>query len=150
MNLLNSIVNAPVYIIGLFIMATIFVMAGMRYRDNKVILKKFSRNEIRLMTYGVNFYGQESKEKKPLRSTGGLVLVQDGLYYHAQFGKREYFLEAGKIKSIGTTDTFCGKFLHQKVIFISFTNAEGEADRLAFRMPHPAQWVKAIQMTSIK
>ena len=147
MEILNSIVNAPTFIVGLFIIAAVFLMAGIRYKETKQILKIHDRDEIKLMTFGVNFYGQESLEKKPLRSTGGLVLLEDGLYYHARFGKIEHFIEGKKIKSIGTTDFFCDKPLHQQVVSISFTNDEGKLDRAAFRIPHPAQWVRAIKIS---
>jgi len=150
MNFLDNIVNAPPLIIGLFILAAVFLMAAIRYRENKTILKRFSRDEIILMTYGVNYFGQESMDKKPLRSTGGLVMVKDGLYYHARFGDREFFIQGKSITAIGTTDTFNGKPLHQKVIVISFTNEAGKKDRLIIQIPHPAEWVKAIKITLMK
>ena len=150
MSFVDSLVNAPPMIIGLFILAAVFLMPAIRYRENKIILKRFSREEIVLMTYGVNFFGQESVEKKPLRSTGGLVMVKDGLYYHARFGDREFFLTGKQITSIGTTDTFNKKPLHQKVIFIGFTNEAGQKDRMILQIPHPAEWVKAIKITLMK
>lgn len=150
MNFLNSIVNAPPLIIGFFILAAVFLMAAIRHRENKNILKRFSREEIILMTYGVNYFGQESIDKKPLRSTGGLVMVKEGLYYHARFGDREFFLKGKNITAIGTTDTFNNKPLHQKVIVISFNNEAGKKDRLIIQIPHPAEWVKAIKITLMK
>ncbi len=150
MNFLDSIVNAPPLIIGLFILAAVFLMAAIRYRENKLILQRYSKEEIILMTYGVNYFGQESANKKPLRSTGGLVMVKEGLFYHARFGDREFFLPGKQIKSLGTTDTFNGKPLHQKVIFIDFTNEAGQKDRMVIQIPHPAEWVKAIKITLMK
>lgn len=40
-------------------------------RENRAVLKRDSREDIILMTYGVSFFGQESVHADPLRSIGG-------------------------------------------------------------------------------
>jgi len=145
MNILNSIVNAPTFIVGPFILAAIFVMAGIRYKETSVLLKKYPKEDMLLVTFGVNFFGQEGTIKKPLRSVGGLVLLKDGLYYHARFGTAELYIPGKSLRSIGTTDYFCDKPLHQKVVSLSFLTEAGQVDRAAFRIPHPARWVHELK-----
>jgi hypothetical protein len=121
-------------------------MAIIRAVESRRIEKKFERDRIIITSFGVNFFGQESEPGGLLRSVGALVLLRDGLYYHARFADRELLITKSAITGMGLTNAFKHKSLHQNTVVISFKNEEGKPDRAVFRIPRPAQWMEAIKM----
>jgi hypothetical protein len=135
---------------ALVFFGVIVFLAVMRRIEIKRIMDKFDRDEIRLMSFGINYFGLESEPGKLLNSSGAMVLHKDGLYYRARYSGRELFIPGGTITNIEVTDNHKGKALHQNVLAIVFINTEGKVDRAAFRIPHPARWVQAIKENFIQ
>jgi len=144
---LEGLTNPNWLVFALLFLAVLFYLAFMRNREARRISEKFPREQIVLTSFGVNYYGLESEEGPPLRSTGALVLLKDRLYYRARFANRELSIPGAAITGIGVTDTHKGKPLHQYVVAIRFLNAAGKEEKAAFRMPLPAQWTAAIKAT---
>ncbi len=138
---MNTIVNLSPIVLGIIIFGIVILMAVIRNIESKHLSARYSTDEIVLTSFGVTWFGQESQLEKPLRKTGAVALVKDGIYYHSRFGGLEAFIPAKSIKSIGTTDFFCDKPLNDTVIQISFKNDNSELDRMAFRIPSPARWI---------
>jgi hypothetical protein len=149
MNFLEGLTNPNWLVFALLFLAVLLYLAYMRNREARRISEKFPREQIVLTSFGVNYYGLESEPGGPLRSTGALVLLRDALYYRARFAKRELTIPGAAITHIGVTDSHKGKPLHQYVVAIRFLNAEGKEEKVAFRMPLPAQWTAAIKATLI-
>ena len=133
--------------LGVIIFGIVLLMALIRFIETKHLSSRYSQDEIILASFGVIFFGQESRLEKPIRKTGAIALVSDGIFYHSRFGHIEEFIPKESIKTIGTTDFFCDKPLNDTVVQISFKNEAGELDRMAFRIPSPAKWIVLLQKT---
>ena len=145
MDVLEGITNPNWLIFALIFIGIIFYLAYMRQRESKRITDKFDKREIIITSFGVNYYGLESEPGGPLRSSGALVLLKDGIYYRARFTKRELLIPGSSITYIGVTNVHKGKDLHQSVVVLQFLNQDGKDEKAAFRIPYPAQWVAAIK-----
>ena len=142
---MDSIVNLSPFALGVIIFGIVLFMAFIRNMESKHLSDKYSEDQIILASFGVTWFGQENLIDKPIRKTGALALVRDGIYFHSRFGKIESFIPKDTIKTIGTTDFFCDKPLNDTVIQISFKNENGELDRMAFRIPSPAKWITMLK-----
>ena len=145
MNVLEGLTNPSWLVFALLFLGILFYLAFIRQLESRRITRKFELKRIILSGFGVNYFGLESEPGGPLRSSGALVLLKDGLYYRARFAKRELFIPGSAITYIGITDAHKNKPLHQQVIIIQFLNQDGKEEKAAFRIPHPAQWVGAIK-----
>ncbi len=134
----------PAYLMGALIFLVVVAMALIRQKEVNAISKRFDKDEILLASFAVTFYGVESENKKPLRIQGALVLTQEALIFQSRFGDNGFELPLSSFTGIGTTDTLCGKNLHQTVIAITFVR-DGSSERAGYRIPHPAKWVKKLQ-----
>ncbi len=146
MNALEGLTNPSWLVLAVLFLGIIFFLAFIRQRESKRISQKFEKDSIIICSFGVNYYGLESEPGGPLRSSGVLVLLKDGLYYRARFANRELFIQGPAITYIGITDSHKKKSLHQTVIVIQFLNAEDKEEKAAFRIPYPSQWVEAIKV----
>jgi len=124
----------------------IFFLVVMRRIEARRIEKKFNLERVVLTSYGVNYFGLKSEKGGPARSSGALVLLNNGLYYRARLSRRELFIPAGAITSLRIVDSHKGKPLYQHAVSIVFLNNRGEEDSAVFRMPFPGQWLEAIKM----
>ncbi len=143
MNLLDS-GNMNTIIVGAIFMGFIFFLAYMRNVETKRLRKRLGENNILLTGFNVHYYGVESEPKMPMNSIGAMGLSSEGLYYCSRVIKRELFIKAESITSLGVTDDFKGKNMYGNVVVINFINDDGKRDRAAFRIPYPERWSKAI------
>ncbi|MEW5817303.1 MAG: hypothetical protein AB1798_18140 [Spirochaetota bacterium] len=139
------ITNSGILIAGGLIFLAVIYLAVIRNIEAQRISKKFDKNDILLVSFGVNFYGLETEPGGLLRSTGVLALLKNGLYYRARYSKREVFIPGHSIKKIEVVDFHKGKPIHLKVFGIQFINENKTTDRAAFRMPYPDRWASAIK-----
>ena len=144
---MDTVVNLPPVALGVVIFGIVLLMAFIRYIESRHLSQKYPGDEIILASFGVTWFGQESKQEKPIRKAGAIALVKEGIYYHSRFGGLEAFIPKEQIKTIGTTDFFCDKPLNDTVIQVSFKNDDDKLDRMAFRIPTPAKWIMMLQKT---
>ena len=142
---MDSVVNLSPIVLGIIVFGIVILMAVIRHMESTHISAKYSSEEIILVSFGVTWFGQESIIEKPIRKTGAIALVRNGVYFHSRFGGIETFIPSDSIKTVGTTDFFCDKPLNDTVIQISFKNDDGELDRMAFRIPSPARWLSLLK-----
>ena len=145
MNVLEGLTNPNWLLFALIFLGIIFYLAYSRQRETKRILDKFEKKNIIITSFGVNYYGLESEPGAPLRSSGALVLLKDGIYYRARHANRELFIPGSSITYLGVSQSHKGKDLHQTVVVIQFLNQDGREEKAAFRIPYPAQRVAAIK-----
>lgn len=137
--------NSSWLVIAVIFSGLIFYLVYMRSVESRRVEHKFGKDEIIISSFGVNYFGRESEPGRPLRSSGVLVLLKNGLYYRARWRKRELFILGSTITYIGVSDVFKKKSLYQHAVLISFLNKEGKDDKAAFRIPYPSQWINAIK-----
>lgn len=135
----------PAYLMGILIFLAVIAMAVIRQMETRRITNRFTREETRIVAFAVTFYGVESLNRKPQRIQGALILTDTALFFHSRFGDKGYDLPLSAISGIGTTDRFCNKALYQTVVSINFRNESGGPDRVAYKIPHPANWVSALR-----
>lgn len=148
MPVLEATLN-PAYLMGALVFLFVIGMAIVRQKESNAISRRFPEKEAKIVAFAVTFFGEESKNKKPRYIQGALILTGSTLVFQSRFGDRGYDLPLNRIKTIGTTDRFCGKALHQTVVSIDFKNDENKPDRVAYKIPHPARWVQAIRESLI-
>ncbi len=134
---------------GLFLGAVAF-LAVVRQVETRRIYKKFSEDEIILLSFGVNFFGCESEPGRISKSAGALVLTRTELYYRARYLNKELTIRGQSIAQIEVTDQHKGKPLNQHAIAVYFINEEGSKDKAVFRIPHPAKWVNLMNSMFVK
>ena len=142
---MDTLVNLPPIALGAIIFGIVLLMALIRHIETKNISNRYSSDDLLLVSFGVTYFGQESKISKPQRKAGAIALVSTGVFFHSRFGHLEVFIPRERIKLIGTTDFFCDKPLNDTVIQISFMNDSDELDRMAFRIPAPAKWINTMK-----
>jgi hypothetical protein len=136
-------------LVFLALVAALGVLAVLRWVEQGRIARMFGSDEIVVTSFGVGYFGRESEPGGPARSTGALVLLRDRLYYRARFGDRELSIAGGAITTLEVADSFKRRPLYQQVVVVGFRGSDGAADRAAFRLPRPAQWIAAIKQTLV-
>jgi hypothetical protein len=136
--------NFETLVFGVLFMGAVFLIAYIRNLEARRIRNKFNENDILLSSFGVQYYGVESEPGNPLKSTGSLVLTQEGIFYRAKFLNRNLEISGDKITSITAVNTFKLKNMYQKIVAVNFINEKGDRDRAGFRIPYPERWSQAI------
>jgi hypothetical protein len=125
-------------------------MAIIRWRDRKWIDQRFGNQNLRTISFGVNFFGQATEPGKPRRSSGFLLLLPDSLFYRSRGKKIELEIPGSRIARVYHDSTHKGIDLHMSLVKIDFINSENQKDTAAFKVPYPPQWIQAIENTLLK
>lgn len=132
-------------ILALFFFGAVALLMFMRRFESKRIEKAFERERVIITGFGINYFGLSSEKGGPARSSGVLVLLKDGIYYHGRFSKRELYIPKESIRSINIVDTHKGRPLYQRAVAIRFIDGQGREVSAAFRLPYPDRWITAIK-----
>ena len=135
---------------ALIVFGIIAYVAFIRWRDRRWIEERFGSQNVRAMSFGVNYWGSASEPGKPRRSAGFLLLLPDRLFYRSRIRKIELEIPASKIARVYHDRNHKGVELHQSLVKIDFLNSNGERDTAAFKVPYPPQWINAIEQTLVK
>ena len=150
MDLITNNSNASWILFAVLFLGAVAFLAIIRQIETRRLYKKFSEDEIILLSFGVNFFGCESEPGRVNKSAGALVLTKSELYYRARYLNTELTIPGKSIAQIDVTDQHKGKPLHQQAIAIYFINEEGSKDKAVFRIPHPAKWVNLMNSMFVK
>jgi hypothetical protein len=85
------------------------------------------------------------EDGRSILSAGMLMLLSNGLYFHAWFGSREVFVPGPSISWIGVSDARDVPRAERHRIVVRFLNAAGKEDGISIQLLYPAQWVAAIK-----
>ena len=135
---------------ALIVFGIIAYIAFIRWRDRRWIEERFGSQNVRAMSFGVNYWGRATEPGKPRRSAGFLLLLPDRLYYRSRIRKIELEIPASRIARVYHDRNHKGVELHQSLVKIDFLNSKGERDTAAFKVPYPPQWINAIEQTLVK
>jgi len=86
-----------------------------------------------------------SGPSQPPVSSGILMLLSTGLYFHSWIGLREVFIPGASISWIGVSELTAGRRGERHRIVVRFLNASGKQDGVAISLLYPEQWVDAIK-----
>ena len=137
--------NPQWLIIALIFFGIMAYIVWIRRQDRRWIEQRFGLNRVRMMSFGVNFYGCASEPGKPGRSSGFLLLTRDEVFFRSRIAKREIVIPGRAIRRVYHDNAHKGEALHQSVMKIDFINPEEKGDCAAFKVPYPPQWIAAVQ-----
>jgi len=121
-----------------------------RWRDKRWIAQRFGSHRVIAMSFGVNYFGKASEPGKPSKSSGFLLLLPDRIFYRSRVRGLELEIRGNKVIRVYHDKIHKGYDLHQSVIKLEFYGEKGEKDCVAFRVPYPPQWIRAIEDTLLK
>lgn len=131
--------------IAIIFFGIIIFISLKRWVDQQWIEKKFSKINVRVVSFGVTYYGKLSDPGAPPKHIGFLVLLKNGLCFRSRWRKVEIFVPASKIVAVYHDVTHKGTELYQSVVKVDFLSDKGERDSIAFKVPYPPQWILAIE-----
>jgi len=137
-------------VIALAFFGILAYIAIIRWRDRKWIDERFGSQNLRAMSFGVNYFGTATEPGKPRRSSGFLLLLPDRLFYRSRMKKIELEIPAGRIARVYHDRSHKGVDLHMSLVKIDFLNAGNQKDTAAFKVPYPPQWINAIETNLLK
>lgn len=137
-------------LIALAFFGVIGYIAWIRWRDRRWIDRRFGKDRVVAMSFGVNYFGRAAEPGPPRRSSGFLLLLPDRLVYRSRMARLEVEIPGDGIARVYPDSTHKGVDLHQSVLKIDYINADNQRDCAAFRLPYPPQWARAIETTLMK
>ena len=137
-------------VIAIVFFGILAYIAIIRWRDRKWIEERFGSQNLRAMSFGVNYFGRASETGKPRRSSGFLLLLPDRLFYRSRVKKIELDIPGSRIARVYHDRSHKGVDLHTSLVKIDFTNSENQRDTAAFKVPYPPQWMQSIENTFLK
>jgi hypothetical protein len=143
--MLDIIKHQQWIVIALIFFGILAYIAIIRWRDRKWIEERFGKQNLRAMSFGVNYFGRAAEPGKPRRSSGFLLLLPDRLFYRSRVKKIELEIPAGRIARVYHDRAHKGVDLHMSLVKIDFVNAEDQRDTAAFKVPYPPQWIQAVE-----
>jgi hypothetical protein len=148
--MLDIIKHQQWIIIALVFFGILAYIAIIRWLDRKWIDARFGNQNLRAMSFGVNYFGRATEPGKPRRSSGFLLLLPDSLFYRSRVKKIELQIPGSRIARVYHEKSHKGVDLHQSLVKIDFLNDENEKDTAAFKVPYPPQWINAIENGLLK
>jgi len=142
--------NQQWILIALVFFGILAYIAIIRWRDRQWIEERFGNQNLRAMSFGVNYFGRATEPGKPRRSSGFLLLLPDSLFYRSRVKKIELEIPGSRIARVYHERAHKGVDLHMSLVKIDFINAEDQRDTVAFKVPYPPQWIQAIENTLLK
>jgi len=148
--MLDIIKHQQWIVIALVFFGFLAYIAIIRWRDRKWIDQRFGNQNLRAISFGVNYFGQATEPGKPRRSSGFLLLLPDNLFYRSRVKKIELEIPGNRIARVYHDRTHKGVDLNTSLVKIDFINSEDQRDTAAFKVPYPPQWIQAIENSLLK
>ena len=148
--MLDIIKHQQWIVIALVFFGILAYIAIIRWRDRKWIDEHFGNQNLRVMSFGVNYFGKATEPGKPSRSSGFLLLLPDSLFYRSRVKKIELEIPSSRIARVYHDRAHKGVDLHVSLVKIDFINSEDQRDTAAFKVPYPPQWIQAIENSLFK
>ena len=148
--MLDIIKHQQWIVIALVFFGILAYIAIIRWRDRKWIDERFGNQNLRVMSFGVNYFGKATEPGKPSRSSGFLLLLPESLFYRSRVKKLELEIHGSRIARVYHDRAHKGVDLHMSLVKIDFINSEDQRDTAAFKVPYPPQWIQAIENTFLK
>jgi hypothetical protein len=135
---------------ALLLLGMVLLIVALRLWEARRIRRKFPRQNIVRIGFGITYFGLDSEPGAPQRILGALVLLKDGLYFRARIASQELHIPGADILHLSLTNTHRGRTLRQYVVGIRFRTPEGRGETAAFRFPRPTPWITAIRATLLE
>jgi hypothetical protein len=113
--------------------------------ENTLCLCELCERKLHAMTLGMGIGG------KQIRGNGALVLTKESLFFLRGVPYREYVVPLNRIMKITLPDSFNGRSVFAKLLYIEFkTDVQGEnqVDAMAWAVKYPEEWKNSINRRS--
>ncbi len=143
----NTFAGQHWVLIALIFFGILAYIVFLRWQDQRWIDKKYGSENVRAISYGVNYYGRTSDEGKVRRSTGVLVLLTDRLFFRSRRARLEMEIPGKNVLNVYHDVRHRGEELHQSLMMVEFINENKRKDTAAFKVPYPPQWIQSVLET---
>ncbi len=106
--------------------------------------ERFATAKIRLVDKVAIFIAQELDGYSHFRGRGYLVLTDDELYFERVLGNKLLPIPVASIKEVGETRRSGGQGTVRPMLKVDFTDADGNADAIAWRVNDLPAWKEEI------
>ena len=138
-------INSKYYLIvfGVLFFGFLVYSRIKRQQDLAWINNRFPGPSPIITSFGVKFFGAASDSGPVKAQPGFLLLFPDLLFFRSSKGL-EWSATAQAVSGVDHDTGHKGRDLKQSVMVVDFLGPDGQPDRVAFRVPYPPQWIKAI------
>ena len=143
--MVDFLIKQQWFIIGFIFLIIIFYISYIRKKDKKWIEKRFGINKVRVMSFGVSYFGSTKDMKKPKQIRGFLLLLPDRVFFYNQRKKIKVNILGKNIIRVYHDTKHKGVNLNQSLVKIDFKNSDNKKECVAFKVPYPRQWIQAIE-----
>lgn len=92
-----------------------------------------------------NCFGQESKGVGQMRGNGVLVVTHHEIVFEMLVPQKEWHIPFSTIQAVETVKSHLGKTVGRSLLKIRYTNEQGQADSIAWFVPHLAATIETLQ-----
>jgi hypothetical protein len=131
--------------IALIFFGVILYFSWRRWRDQKYIDACFGKDCLLALSFGVGYFGRASESGAPRRRSGFLVLLPEALFFRSHSGRVEVKVPVAAIVRVYHGRSHKGVELRQSLVKVDFSTERDRRDTLAFKVPYPPQWMRAIE-----
>ena len=132
-------------VVGAAVAGGVLGLVLVRRRLVRRIEAELGKGKVLLVTNSRLRILQEARARARLLDSGVLILLRNGLYYHAWFNRKEVFIPGPAITYIGVSDAKSEAAAARGAVVLRFLNASGKEDGVSIRLLAPDQWVSAIK-----
>ena len=139
------IVGQQWLLIALIFFGVILYFSWRRWQDQKFIDACFGKDRLLALSFGVGCFGRAGQSGAPRRRNGFLVLLPDALFFRSHSGNVEVKVPVAAIVRVYHGRSHKGVELRQSLVKVDFIAERDRRDTLAFKVPYPPQWIRAIE-----
>jgi hypothetical protein len=141
-----AIVLVVVIVIG-FLLLWLYV-SKTRKQSSGEVRERLGGDAVVLIDGEAHCYGLESKDHSYLSTFGCLGMTGDKLLYVQWSPKEELELRRSDITGVEVTREHRGKEREEDLLSITFRDADGETDKVAWKLTDLDAWMKELAPTS--
>jgi hypothetical protein len=146
---MNLFADQQWLLIALAFFGVMGYVVWIRWRDRLWIDRQYGLDRVRIMSFGVNYFGTASRPVTRRPSSGFLLLLPDRLVYRSRLAKQQVEILGDQITHVTHGKSIGGVELHQSVVKIKIEDPNKGRETIAFRVPYPPQWIAAIRASFI-
>ena len=146
---MNLFADQQWLLIALAFFGVMGYVVWIRWRDRLWIDRQYGLDRVRIMSFGVNYFGTASRPVTRRPSSGFLLLLPDRLVYRSRLAKQQVEILGDQITHVTHGNSVGGVELHQSVVKIKIEDPNKGRETIAFRVPYPPQWIAAIRASFI-
>jgi hypothetical protein len=124
-----AIVVGVLVVVGLILVVVFAWVRAFGRRHEQALRERFPTAQAILPA---NYFGVESKGVAQMRGNGALVLTRDELFFERWVPRMELHIPLSAITAVETVRSHLGKAIARPLLKVSYTNADGAADSVAW------------------